>query len=162
MGIVQSVAVLVVSAVVAQSTPASPSKPAAIDTPHLTISTSASVAKASSGAKVLLVVDVAPKSKMHVYAPGEKEGLPVALTVEPDPAIKAGAPQFPPAEKFFFAPLKLTQLVYSHPFRLTVPVTVLRPRAALTIKGTLRYQACDDDVCYRLTSVPVSWTVQIQ
>lgn len=126
------------------------------------VSTWASVTKTSSGAKVLLVVDVAPKSKMHVYAPGEKEGLPVALTVEPDPAFKAGTPQFPPAEKFFFAPLKLTQLVYSHPFRLTVPVTVVRPRAALTIKGTLRYQACDDDVCYRLTSVPVSWTVQIQ
>ena len=30
----------------------------------------------------------------------------------------------------------------------------------LTIKGTLRYQACDDKVCFRPTNVPVEWTVR--
>jgi hypothetical protein len=31
--------------------------------------------------------------------------------------------------------------------------------AALTISGSLRYQACDDKVCYQPVSVPLSWTV---
>ena len=30
----------------------------------------------------------------------------------------------------------------------------------LTIKGTLRYQACDDKVCFRPTSVPVEWSLK--
>ena len=155
-------AVVVVFLSVAQSAPGSSPKPSVAETAHLTVSTSASVAKASSGAKISLFVDIAPKPEMHVYAPGEKDAVPVAVTLEPDATVKPGAPAFPAAEKYFFAPLNLTQLVYSKPFRITQPVTVASSSGTLTIKGTLAYQACDDKVCYRLTRVPLSWTVRIQ
>ena len=38
-------------------------------------------------------------------------------------------PRYPKAEKFFFEPLKETQLVYSKPFRITQPI-VVTPTAA--------------------------------
>ncbi|HEY7497226.1 MAG TPA: protein-disulfide reductase DsbD domain-containing protein [Vicinamibacterales bacterium] len=137
-----------------------PSKPA-IETPHLTVVPSASASTIAPGAKLSLVVEIAPKPKMHVYAPGEKEGIPVALTLEPNPAIKAAAPEFPPAEKFFFEPLNLTQRVYSKPFRITQPIAIAGapPSGPLTIKGSLRYQACDDKVCYLPKTVPLTWTL---
>jgi hypothetical protein len=41
--------------------------------------------------------------------------------------------------------------------------SALRQRAGakdtLTINGTLKYQACDDLVCYRPDSLPVSWKI---
>ena len=43
------------------------------DTKHLTISASTSAKSAAPGAKVSLFVDVAPKPKMHVYAPEQKD-----------------------------------------------------------------------------------------
>jgi len=33
---------------------------------------------------------------------------------------------------------------------------------ALTLSGTLDYQACDDAICYLPVSVPVSFTLEFQ
>jgi hypothetical protein len=113
---------------------------------------------------------VAPKPAIHVYAPAEKEAIPITLTLAPDEGVKAASAVFPAAQKLFFAPLKLTQLVYSKPFRITQQVTVSpavaqRARATggtLVVKGTLHYQACDDKVCYVPKNVPLSWTLSLK
>jgi hypothetical protein len=62
----------------------------------------------------------------------------------------------------------MTAKVYNKPFQITQTITLattsaLRQRAGakdtLTINGTLKYQACDDLVCYRPDSLPVSWKI---
>jgi DsbC/DsbD-like thiol-disulfide interchange protein len=55
--------------------------------------------------------------------------------------------------------LNETQHVYSKPFRITQPVVVTRDNAGepLTITGTVRYQACDDALCYVPQTVAVKW-----
>jgi DsbC/DsbD-like thiol-disulfide interchange protein len=132
------------------------------DTKHLKISASAKPTAAAPGARVSLFVDVEPKPKMHVYAPDQKEYIPIALTLTPDEAFKAQPIRFPPAEKYFFAPLKETQQVYSKPFRIEQPVTLGKGAAGdVTIKGTVRYQACDDAICYVPQNVPVAWTIKV-
>ena len=135
-----------------------PPQNASVETTHLIAVTSASTA----AGKMLLHVEISPKPKMHVYAPGEKDAITVELTLDPNPAIKAGKATFPPAEKYFFPPLQLTQLVYSKPFRITQPIAIARAPAdgTLTVTGTLRYQACDDAVCYVPKSVALKWVVQ--
>ena len=138
------------SPVVAQSQP--------IETAHLSLTTAVNV----TGQRTWLVVDITPKPKMHVYAPGEKDAIPVELTVDSNPAYTIGKPIFQAPQKYFFAPLKLTQLVYSKPFRITQPITVTRRPAngSLTITGTLQYQACDDAVCYVPKTVAVKWELK--
>ena len=130
-----------------------------VDTAHLTAVPSMSTVDRTG--KASLHLDIEPKPKMHVYAPGEKDQISVDITLDRTSAIKAGKTVFPQPEKYFFPPLKLTQLVYSKPFRLTVPVTFTKVPAdgAVTIKGTLTYQACDDAVCYVPKKVPVTWTL---
>ena len=145
---------------------------ASVDTPHLAVTTSASAASVSPGTPFSLLVDVSPKPKMHVYAPGEKDVIPVSLTLEPDDSYRALKPEFPKAEPYFFEQLKLTQLVYSKPFRISqklsfAPTPAVRERAqaaggSVAIKGSLRYQACDDKVCYPPKTVPLVWTVALQ
>jgi DsbC/DsbD-like thiol-disulfide interchange protein len=137
---------------------------ASIDTPHLTIATSLKNVAAAADNRVSLTIDVSPKPKMHVYAPGQKDYIPVAVTLQSNPAYRALAPVFPKPMKYFFAPLKETQLVYSKPFRIVQDVVLERAAAGatVTIAGTLRYQACDDAICYLPKNVPLSWTVPVK
>jgi len=132
------------------------------ETKHLTVATSAPAGTSAPGARVPLVIDVTPKPEMHVYAPEQKGLVPISLVLEANPAVKAHAARFPKSEKF--KPLDEVQFVYSKPFRIVQDVT-LTPRAAgttVTIKGTLKYQACDNAICYAPVTVPVAWTISLK
>ena len=98
--------------------------PGAVETRHLKMATAASVRSAQPGGRVLLFVDVAPKSNMHVYAPEQKDYIPIQLTLVPDQHFRALPAKYPRAEKFFFAPLEETQRVYSRPFRIAQPIAL--------------------------------------
>ena len=128
------------------------------ETAHLTVTTSSS----AQAGKAALFVDVAPKPTMHVYSPGQKGYIAITLTLDSDPAFTAARAKYPAGEKLFMKILNETQLVYSKPFRITQDLRLVKPvsGAGLTIKGTLRYQACDDKVCYLPTTVPVQWAVK--
>ncbi|HUK32755.1 MAG TPA: hypothetical protein VLV86_02525, partial [Vicinamibacterales bacterium] len=63
----------------------------------LTFTTAASAASVKPGQRVTLFVDVTPKPKMHVYAPGAKDYLPIALELN-SPGVKAGALTYPKAQ----------------------------------------------------------------
>lgn len=141
------------------------------ETKHIVVTTSSSDKTVALGTRFSLYVDVEPKPKMHVYSPEQHDYIPISLALDADPAFKAHPAVFPKAEKYFFKALDETQLVYSKPFRIvqdvTIPVTpATRQRASaagatLTIKGSLKYQACDDAICYLPVTVPVSWTVTL-
>ncbi|MCA1562307.1 MAG: protein-disulfide reductase DsbD N-terminal domain-containing protein [Acidobacteria bacterium] len=143
-----------------------------IQTPHLIITTGISADAVVPGSRFSLVLDVVPKPRMHVYAPQQADYIPISLTLESNDAITPHAPRFPAPERFFFKPLKETQLVYSRRFRIVQDLTVgqtlaLRERAKaddaeLKIKGVLRYQACDDTICYLPKDVPMSWVVRLK
>jgi hypothetical protein len=160
----------------AQSTPrpADESRPvgdAAVETPHLRLTTAPRSVSGTAASRVELFLDIVPKPKMHVYAPNQQDYIPVTVTLERGAAFHAMPPVFPAPEKYFFAPLKETQLVYSKPFRIVQPVTVaalpsLRaagqtPPSTFTVTGKFRYQACDDAICYFPKELPVSWTVKV-
>jgi hypothetical protein len=142
-----------------------------VETRHLTVTTSTSADAASPADELALYVDVEPKPKMHVYTPEQKDVISVAFLLDPNESIRAGAVRYPRSEKYYFEPLNETQLVYSKPFLLAHNVTLARTTAVrqrasaagatLTIKGTLRYQACDDAICYMPQDVPISWTVAL-
>ena len=156
--------VVLAAAMALQTRVSPPPAQTTVDTPHLTLTTSASAASVAPGSRVSLFVEVVPKPKMHVYAPEQKAYLPVSLRLEPSPGVTARLPIFPKGESFFFAPTSETQIVYSHPFRIEVPVTVARGRPAgpLSLTGTLQYQACDDTVCYVPRKVSITWKLNLQ
>jgi hypothetical protein len=141
------------------------------ETAHLIVKTVASADAVAPGGKISLFVDVTPKPKMHVYAPGQPGYIAIKLTLDSDPAFTAAKAKYPAAEKLLLEILNEKQLVYAKPFRIAQDVTLastpeLRDRAgaddaAITIKGTLRYQACDDKICYLPTTVAVEWTLKL-
>jgi DsbC/DsbD-like thiol-disulfide interchange protein len=130
---------------------------------HLTIVATANVATAGRGSKVSLFLDITPKPGIHVYAPGAKEYLPIAVTIDPQPGVTFGTMKFPKAETMEFDGDQVP--VYQKPFRLVEEVSLgaaLKTATTLTLSGTVKYQACDDRVCFIPASVPVSWTLQIR
>ena len=143
-----------------------------VETLHLTAITSAHQDRVAASTRTTLTVEVVPKPKMHVYAPQQDTYVPVSLTLKDSRTFRAQRPVFPKPENFFFVPLKETQLVYSKPFKIAVDITLasaaalrqagIKPDTMLKIEGTLRYQACDDEICYLPESVPISWALQVK
>jgi hypothetical protein len=112
-----------------------------------------------SGDRVTLVVTVTPKPGVHVYAPGNPSYAAVALNIEPPPAGTIGPAVHPKAETYFFAPLNERVLVYGSTFRLTRELKAGPEGLPRLVLGALEYQACDDKVCYRPQTLPLTWKI---
>jgi hypothetical protein len=140
----------------------------AAGTPHLTTATSASptaAAPARPGSTIRLFVDVIPDAKIHVYAPGARDYLPIALEIAPVAGVTVGKLTYPKAQDLYFEPLNEHVPVFSAPFRLVQDVTIgrtVKPGQSLTLTGVLKYQACDDKICFNPVSAPLSWTVTLK
>ena len=133
-------------------------------TPHLTFvaSLSPDVVPARGG-RLSLAVNILPRKRMHVYAPGSNYRA-VTVTLDRNALLKPSKAVYPKPSIYFFKPLKEQVLVYSDPFTLTMNVAVgavpLRTKQ-LRVAGTLSYQACDDRVCYLPESLRLDWTVPV-
>jgi hypothetical protein len=125
------------------------------------------------GTKFSLAVDVEPGPDMHVYAPGaESKGYRViGLRLAPNEHVRYEPVEFPDSEIYHFEPLDEYVPVYQQPFTILQEAVVdasqearaaLLELDALTISGSLDYQACDDAICYNPVSIPVSFTLDLE
>ena len=133
------------------------------NTPHLSFTAALSPDVVKTGSRLALVVDVTPKKKMHVYAPGTNYRA-ITVTLDRNPSLKLSKAEYPKPEIYIFKPLKEQVLVYSQPFKLKMNVAVGMVPARTTrlkITGALSYQACDDRVCYLPESVPLEWNLAV-
>jgi DsbC/DsbD-like thiol-disulfide interchange protein len=129
---------------------------------RLTLAVDAPMKPVAIGAPFAITVRVTPLPGIHVYAPGNPNYIPVAITVTPVAGLKVSPPVFPAGEDLFFGPLKETVKVYSAPFAIRLPL-LLEPRFRkgkismtedLALRGTVSYQACNDRVCFPPQSAP--------
>ena len=122
------------------------------------------------GTRFSLAVDVEPNENMHVYAPGaEANGYRViGLRLDPSPLVRYEPVEYPESEIYHFEPLDELVPVYRQPFTLLQEVVVdasetteaiMADMDALTLSGTLEYQACDDAICFLPVSLPLSFTL---
>jgi len=158
------------TSLLAQLAGASPGQATTLRGGQATFVLTTSDAIAAVGHRVTLSVRVTPGPKMHVYAPGQKGYIPIALTLTPDAAFRTHAIRLPASTTYHYKPLNETVQVYSAPFTIAQDITIaltpdMRERAArgevLTIAGEIEYQACDDTVCYRPETIPVEWKVTL-
>ena len=138
-----------------------------VETNHLEALAFSTDATVAPGNRFSLVVDVTPKSGMHVYAPGDHTYRVIRLRIDSPEFVQAHDVVYPPSETYYFEPLDERVPAYMQPFRLvqdmTIPMsqeigaTAAEPGATFTITGALEYQACDDAVCYTPAEVPLTW-----
>jgi DsbC/DsbD-like thiol-disulfide interchange protein len=114
---------------------------------------------------IALVLEIAPRPGMHVYAPGAADYQVITFSLAEQPGIRPRPLSYPPSEIYHFEPLNERIPVYQKPFELRLGADIERTagiadmRKNRKISGHLEYQACDDKVCFAPVVVPLSWTV---
>jgi hypothetical protein len=138
---------------------------------HARITASASAMVAQPGQKIALTLDVELGARMHVYAPGVEGYIPVEWKLDETPAAKIHPVAYPAARTLHLKVIKETVPVYEKRARLTREVTfgqetaihpLLDSLSAFVLKGSFRYQACDDRECYPPETVPLEWVFHYQ
>ena len=143
------------------------------ETAHIKFTAYPSNTSVTVGTRFSLALDVTPSPKMHVYAPGaEEKGYKVIGFNLDQPEIARIEPvSYPESEIYYFEPLDEHVPVYQEKFTILQEVVmngdaraeeVMSTMDALTLTGTLDYQACDDAICFLPQSIPVSFTVDLE
>ena len=113
-----------------------------------------------SGATTL-VIDATPQPGIHVYAPGNPSYIPVSVHVDESAGVQPGKATFPKGETLVFGELKEIVAVYSRPFTIRQALTAsAAARQPPTVAGYVRYQACDDRVCFPPANAPFTATLE--
>lgn len=136
---------------------------------QLRLTASASNAIVAAGQRVALALDIDLKPNMHVYAPGVEGYIAIDWKMKDSGIAAVHEVAYPKSEKLHLQAIDETVPVYRNHFQLIREVTLapesdLKPLLDSTgnfsIEGTLRYQACDDRVCYVPQDLPLKWTFQ--
>ena len=142
-------------------------------TEHLTLTAYPSNPNITVGTKFSVAIDIEPNANIHLYAPGADQlgYRVVGLNLTEIPHIRFEPMEFPESEIYHFKPLNERVPVYQQPFTLLQEAVVSgEPEAAealakidaLTLSGTLDYQACDDKICFDPVSVPLSFKLDVE
>jgi peroxiredoxin len=142
-----------------------------VSTAHLDVKTYPSEEAIAVGNRFSIALEVTPKPRIHVYAPGASGYRVIGVTIAPQPFVRILPLAYPKSEMYFFRPLNERVPVYAKPFTLVQELILegypeaqaaLRGKESVTLAGTLDYQACDDKVCFNPTSVPLAWTLPLR
>jgi cytochrome c biogenesis protein CcdA/thiol-disulfide isomerase/thioredoxin len=101
----------------------------------------------------------------HVNAnkPRDPALIPIVLTVDPPAGFTVTEIVYPKAVDLVQRGADQPLAVYEHDFAIGVVFKVARDVSPGEIKvpASLRYQACDETMCYIPTKAPVAWTVAV-
>jgi hypothetical protein len=139
---------------------------------HLTLTTAASNHLARPGLRIALILDILLKPGMHLYAPGVQGYIPIDWKLEDGgPAAKRHQFEYPASEMMRLEAIGETVPVYRGHIKIVREITfgqedALQPlvtsAGALIMRGSFRYQACDDRKCYLPEDLPLEWRFQYQ
>jgi len=142
-----------------------------VTTPHLELVTYPSDRQVAAGNRFSVVLEIAPRPGMHLYAPGATGYRVISLAVESEPFVRALPLAYPASEIYHFVPLDERVPVFQKPFTLVQELVLdgsseaqkaYRGQDSLAISGRLEYQACDDRICYNPVTLPLTWTVGLR
>jgi len=144
-----------------------------VEAPHLRLTLAQSDRSVIPGGRVSLIAEIELPPDVHVYSPGVQGYKPIQLALQNLPGVELQPVAYPSAKVLYLAAIQENVPVFEGKFRITQDVTVTPSKPAdavrslvsaertISIAGELKYQACDQTVCYPPTSVPVSWQLQI-
>ena len=121
-----------------------------------------------AAASFSLVLDIAPRERIRIYAPGADEYRGITLAVAPTPSLQFRPVKFSTPERLHLPGPDDGVAIYRKPFRVIQDVSISAvPGGArgsqeiehVIVRGVLEYHACDDRVCFPPAAVPLSWTV---
>lgn len=138
---------------------------------QVTLTATSSNTVVAPGQTIVLALDIELKPKMHVYAPGVESYIPIEWTMSESDLATTRKTVFPIPQTLHLEAINETVPAYSGHFRLTRDVNIapaeklqpaLNSAGEFVLQGKLRYQACDDRICYIPQEMPILWEFQYQ
>ncbi len=134
--------------------------------PRAEVTAVVETASVRPGETVRLSLKVRLPAHVHVQAhePLDPSLIPTVLTVEAPPGIVVEAITYPPPTELTQAGRRDTLAVLGPEFAIDVRVVVPGTTAAgdLAVPAVLRYQACNDTVCFPPARATATWALQVQ
>lgn len=133
--------------------------------PRAEVTTAVDTRDVKPGHAVQLSVRVVLPDTLHVQsnAPRDPSLIPTVLTIDPPAGVSIGAITYPDAFDLEQLGQPEPLAVYGHDFTIRVAAR-LAPEVGpgdLVIPARLRYQACDDKLCYAPATSDASWTLRV-
>jgi hypothetical protein len=116
------------------------------------------------GAKGTVTLRVKLPGTVHVQSdkPLDKSLIPTVLTIAPTPGVKVEKIVYPAATKLKQEGQPQPLAVFGPDFTITVHLAVASGAAGeLIVPARLRYQACDEFMCYPPVRVDTRWTLRL-
>ena len=142
-----------------------------VQAPNLALAIEQSDRTAFPGGRITLTAEVRLPPGVHVYAPGVHGYKPIALVMDPAPAVDLKPLNYPRAKVLYLPAIKERVPVFEGTFRITQELEVNAGSEfsnslgtdgqSFTITGKIDYQACDAKICFLPASVPVRWQLQV-
>jgi len=144
-----------------------------VNAPHLRLILEQSDRSVIPGGRVSLIAEIELPPHVHVYSPGVQGYKPIQLTLQGLPGIELQPVVYPSSKMLYLEAIQERVPVFEGKFRISQDLTVTPSRTAdalrsvfskertISITGDLKYQACDQTVCYPPTSVAVKWQLEI-
>ena len=142
-----------------------------VETDHLTVTAWASDESLRGGNRFALALEIDLKKKMRVYAPSVEGYIPIAWSMEEVEGLTNYDAEYPESHDLHLPAINETVPVYEGKFRVVRDLMVAQGREIghlldddgnLLVKGTLRYQACDDKVCFIPQTVDLEWRFKFE
>ena len=118
-----------------------------------------------AGSRVRLAVKVRLPEKIHVQSnkPREAAFIPTVLTVEAPAGLQVDKIGYPPASDLKQEGLDQPLAVFGREFTITVEAKLAKDVRAgeIDVPARLRYQACDELVCYPPANVDTRWRLRV-
>ena len=120
---------------------------------------------AAPGSPVRVALQVRLPEQFHVQsdAPRDPALIPTVLTVNAPEGITVAEIVFPPPQDFNQLGQSQPLLVFPHEFAIGVRLDIAPgvPIGQIDIPARLRYQACDDRLCFAPVNADLVWSVNI-
>jgi suppressor for copper-sensitivity B len=117
----------------------------AVAAPHGSLSASWQPDAPGHTGQVDIALTIDPGFHAQSHKPADPTLIPLVVTMEPTPGVTVGEIQYPPGQEID-DPVLGHENVYTNQIHIRVPVTL--SGATTTIRGKVRYQACDSRACY--------------
>jgi DsbC/DsbD-like thiol-disulfide interchange protein len=118
-----------------------------------------------AGTNAQLTLKVKLPAEFHVQSdkPRDPFLIPTALTVKPSAGLAVDRIAYPKPTDLAQAGRKEPLAVFGAEFSIDVHLKVApdAPSGPLVVPAQLRYQACDDKVCYAPARADVQWTLRV-
>ncbi|HEY0284191.1 MAG TPA: cytochrome c biogenesis protein CcdA [Vicinamibacterales bacterium] len=118
-----------------------------------------------AGTTIRVALQVSLPDNLHVQSDRPRDPLliPTTLTIEPPPGVTLRGTAFPPAIDLKQEGQAEPLAVFENTFAIGVELAVAESTAVgpLLVPARLRYQACDDQLCYPPATAQVEWRLHI-